>query len=261
MKKTVLILVVLSLTITGLSFQPKKKTINNSKIIVDIWSDVVCPFCLIGKKKIEKAITDLKAENNVILQWHSYQLDPSFPMNHSVTTKEYLVKRKGYPESQVITMQENLVKNGIDYGIDFKFEKAKSFNTFDAHRLIQWAKKLDKSNELKEALMVAFFTRGIDLSVQKNLIQVTYESGLDSTIARQILGSEKFKKDVQDDIKKANSIGVRGVPYFVINGKEIISGAQTDQVFKNALEKALQIAKKELDQTKEGICLPDGECK
>ncbi len=261
MTKAKIILVILSVTIIGLSFQPKKETMNNNKITVDIWSDVICPFCLIGKKKIEKAIAELNAEDKVIVQWHSYQLDPSFPSNSSIPTKEYLVKRKGYPEAQVISMQDNLVKNGEEYGINFQFEKAKYFNTFDAHRLIQWAKTLDKSNELKEALMMAFFTRGIDLSNQDNLIEVAYESGLDSTIAKQILSSEKFKKEVQDDIKKANSIGVLGVPYFVINGKEIISGAQRDQVFKNALEKAFGNSKKELDRTEEGACLPNGECK
>lgn len=235
--------------------------IENEKVKIEIWSDVVCPFCFVGKRKIEQAITKLGAEKQVELGWHSFQLDPTFPLNKSMSTSAYLSERKGYPADQVIAMQQHLEVNGKHYGIDFQFSKALSFNTFDVHRLIQWSKTFNKSNELKEAFMLAFFTNGTDLSKQDNIIAVVEKTGLDGKTAQQILSSEQFKTEVENDIKKAQELGIRGVPFFLINGKEAISGAQDDQVFENTLSSALKNAKPVLNNFENGVCLPNGECK
>ncbi len=123
------------------------------------------------------------------------------------------------------------------YGIDFQFEKALSFNTIDVHRLWQWSKTLGKSSELKEALMKAYFSDGIDLSKEENVIQVVENCGLDKLETESILRSNQFSNEVEEDIYHASQIGVKGVPFFVINNQFAISGAQEDRVFESALMK------------------------
>lgn len=249
-----------------LNTEAKKETtmeatkIENEKVTIEIWSDVVCPFCFVGKRKIEQAIARLGVEQQVELSWHSFQLDPEFPLNKSMSTSAYLSERKGYPADQVTAMQQHLEVNGKNYGIDFQFNKALSFNTFDVHRLIQWSKTFNKSNELKEAFMLAFFTNGLDLSKQENIIAVVEKIGLDGKAAEQILSSQQYKTEVENDIKKAQALGIRGVPFFLINAKEAISGAQDDQVFENALSSALKNAKPIKTNFENGVCLPNGEC-
>lgn len=232
---------------------------NNAQITIDIWSDVVCPFCYVGKKKLEKAITELDASKNVKVVWHSFQLDPSFPVGESMSTTEYLVKRKGYPADQVVVMQDRLESVGAQYGINFQFDKAKSFNTGNIHRLLQWAKKENKADELKEQLMHAYFTEGVDLNDTTNIISVVIKSGLDTISAKAILKGTDYQTEVKNDIVRAKELGIRGVPYFLINGTQVISGAQDDKVFLETLKKALKNSKaNKLPIT--GVCLPNGKC-
>lgn len=258
-------LVVISLTFLMnfvVNAQSKKnETMNTDKIKVEIWSDVVCPFCLVGKKKMEMAILKLNAQSQIDIIWHSFQLDPDFPLDTSMSTTEYLSIRKGYPLQQIEQMQDHLINSGNLYGIDFKFNKAHSFNTFDVHRLLQWSKSFNKSNELKEAFMVAFFTDGIDLSKDANILEIIGVLGLDTTKAKAILASDEYQKDVLEDINLARQLGIRGVPFFLINGKEHISGAQDDSVFEKALASALKNIEKTTPTSTNGICLPSGECK
>ena len=210
-----------------------------NKIKIEIWSDVVCPFCYIGKKKMEQAIAKLNAEDKIEIIWHSFQLDPDFPKDISVPSTKHLSEKKGYPVEQIKGMYNQLANQGKKYGIGFQFEKALSFNTLDAHRLIQWAKIVDKSNELKEAFMLAYFTNGIDLSQQENILKVIEQVGLDTVKAKAILNSDDYTQEVEQDIYQSRQLRIRGVPYFLINENEVISGAQNDKVFENVLSAAL----------------------
>lgn len=230
------------------------------KVTIEIWSDIVCPFCYIGKKKMELAITTLQAEDKVDLIWRSFQLDPDFPMNTSVSTNDYLVQRKGYPKDQVTMMTAQLMDQGKAYGIDYQFDHARSFNTLNAHRMIQWAKNDGKSNELKEALMFSYFTEGVDLSVTNNLMTVIGKVGLDIEKAKQILETNAYTEDVEGDINRSRKLGVRGVPYFLINEEVTISGAQPDKTFENALAAALENLKLSDTNNPEGICTPNEGC-
>lgn len=232
-----------------------------NKVTVEIWSDIVCPFCFLGKKKIERAISELNAEDKVEIVWRSFQLAPDFPMDSSISTNEYLVERKGYPQDQVTQMTAQLVQQGKEYGLDFRFDIARSINTFNAHRLIHWANTKGKANELKEAFMINHFTKGVDLSVPNNLLTVVAEVGLDLTEAKQILASTAYKQEVERDIKLAEQLGITGVPFFIINGKATISGAQSDMVFKNELTAALSNLESSEKGNQGGICVPNEECK
>ncbi len=241
--------------------QSTKKAMQPKKVTIEIWSDIVCPFCFIGKKKMELAIAKLKAEDKVEIIWRSFQLDPDFPMDSSISTNEYLVQRKGYPKEQVSTMTAQLTDQGKEYGINFQFKKARSFNTLNAHRLIQWAKNFGKSNELKEALMLNYFTEGLDLSITNNLMTVLEKVGLDIEKAKQILDSNDYKEAVEHDIFRSQELGIRGVPYFILNDKATISGAQNDSVFENILAAALKNIKPSKNGGQEGVCIPNEECK
>ena len=234
---------------------------SREKIKIEIWSDVVCPFCFIGKRKMEHAVTKLNAEDKVEIIWHSFQLDSNFPKNISVPSTKHLSKKKGYPVEQIRGMYHQLANQGKEYGIDFQFDNALSFNTLDVHRLIQWAKTLNKSNELKEAFMLAYFTNGVDLSQQESILKVLKNVGLDSVKGRAVLNSDDYKQKVEQDIYQSRQLGIRGVPHFLINEKEVISGAQNDSVFENILSAALTKMKPKEITSQEGICLPNGECK
>jgi predicted DsbA family dithiol-disulfide isomerase len=239
----------------------KTETMSSNKIKIEIWSDIVCPFCFVGKKKMEQAITKLNAEDKVEIIWHSFQLDPEFPMNSSIPSYQYLSERKGYPIDQIKSMSAQLAIQGKDYGIDFQFDNSLNFNTIDAHRLLQWAKTLGKANELKEAFMVAHFSNGADLSNKQNILTVVKNTGLDTEKAKQVLDTDAYTQEVEQDIYQSKQLGIRGVPYFLINEKEVISGAQQDGVFESTINAALQNLTPSKIKNKEGICLPNGECK
>jgi predicted DsbA family dithiol-disulfide isomerase len=209
------------------------------KIKIDIWSDFVCPFCYLGKKKIESAVEKVGIAENVEINYHSFLLEPDFPTEFSESNTEYLANRKNYPIEQIKVMQQQLVENGKTYGINFQFSTSLVFNTVKAHRLMQWAKQFDKSEVLKDAIMYAYFTNGIDLSKEENLLDVIENCGLNREEALQVLNSDQFSQEVENDIYTATQIGIKGVPFFVINDKFAISGSQEDRVFENALKQVL----------------------
>lgn len=216
---------------------------STAKIKIEIWSDIVCPFCYIGKKKLEKAIATLGAEDKVEIIWHSFQLDPSFPVNEAHPSMEYLAQHKQIPMAQLQQMTQQLTAQAKAYDIDFKFDKALTFNTLNAHRLIQWAKTLDKATLCKEALIKAYFTDGKNLSEENILLDVIASVGLDKAAAKKVLNSDLYKNEVLADIQAAEKLGINGVPFFTINGNAAISGAQDDRIFEQKLAAALATAK------------------
>lgn len=223
-----------------ISDSSKPTEANSNTIKVEIWSDLVCPFCLIGKKKIELAIRKLKAEKQVEIIWHSYQLDPDFPIGKPISSTDYLVQRKGISKGQLTGMYQQLKQTGSRYGIDFQFEKAISYNTLEAHQIWKWAKQFGKEDAWKEATMKSHFTKGQDLSSRKALLNLVSSIGLDAKSAEKILETKQYLAAVQDDFRMAEKLGINGVPYFYINKKEVISGAEDNAVFENALKKYLK---------------------
>jgi predicted DsbA family dithiol-disulfide isomerase len=202
----------------------------------------------------------MNAQEQVDVVWHSFQLDPDFPMNFSMPVAQYLADKKGIPMDQIISMQDQLAHNGKAYGIDFKFDKPLSFNTLDVHRLIHWSKTVGKPNDLKEAFIVALYTGGVDLSKSENILKVVDNIGLDTAKAKEVLENNEFKIEVEQDIDQFKKMGVRGVPFFLINKERKISGAQDDTIFENTLSTALKNTTKENNSANEDFCLPDGDC-
>ncbi len=203
---------------------------------VEIWSDVMCPFCYIGKNNFEKALEKLPFKNDVEVEWKSFQLDPTLDPKETQNTIQYFKEKKGFPEAQAAQMISQVAQIGKEAGIDFNFEKALITNTFNAHRLLHLAKKHNKSNEMEEALFIAHFIDGKNVADPEVLITLAESLGIETKEAQQAVTSDQLDNEVNQDILEARDNGVSGVPFFVLNGKYAVSGAQPVEVFENALQ-------------------------
>jgi len=205
---------------------------------IEIWSDVVCPFCYIGKRKLEKALDKFPLKDQVEIEWKSFQLNPEEKTNPSINTLEHLAQSKGWSMDQTKEITSNVVEMAKEHGLEFDFEKAKVANTKNAHRLIHFAKKQGKGGEMKERLLKAYFSDGENVDDPNTLIKLEAEIGLNESEIKSMLASNQFDDAVDQDIYESRLIGVRGVPFFVLDRKFGISGAQPDEVFEETLEKA-----------------------
>ncbi len=205
---------------------------------VKIWSDVRCPFCYIGKKKFENALVDFSGKDHVEIEWKSYQLDPTLKTDPNLNTLEYFMKVKNISESQAREMFKGATQMAEEVGLDFNLEGSVLANSFMAHRLIQLAKSKGVDNEAEEALFKAHFTEGKNIDDPKVIEEIATSIGLNSNEVKDMLASEAFSYEVKQDEMEARNIGVRGVPFFVVDDKYAISGAQPSEVFLQTLQKA-----------------------
>ncbi len=205
---------------------------------VKIWSDVRCPFCYIGKKKFENALADFSGKDQVEIEWKSYQLDPTLKTDPNLNTLEYFMKTKNISESQAREMFKGATQMAAEVGLDFNLEASVLANSFMAHRLIQLAKSKGVDNEAEEALFKAHFIEGKNIDDPKVIEEIATSIGINSNEVKDMLASDAFGYEVKQDEMEARNIGVRGVPFFVIDDKYAISGAQPSEVFLQTLQKA-----------------------
>jgi protein disulfide-isomerase len=210
------------------------------KMKVEIWSDVMCPFCYIGKRKFETAINDLSLKDEVEVVWHSFQLNPNLKAQPEKDVYSYLAELKGQTMEWSVGIHDNLTKAAKVIGLDYHFEKAKVANSFDAHRVIQLAKKYNLTDELEERFFKAYFTEGELMSDHDTLIRLATEAGLPKEEVVQVLETDQYAQEVIKDGAEARRLGASGVPFFVMDRKYAVSGAQEPSVFKATLEKALE---------------------
>ncbi|KMQ61592.1 DSBA oxidoreductase [Chryseobacterium angstadtii] len=203
---------------------------------IEIWSDIMCPFCYIGKHNFEQALEKLPFKNEVEVEWKSFQLDPSLDAVKTQNTIEYFKEKKGFPADQAAQMIGQVAQMGKGVGIDFNFEKALIINTFTAHKLLHLAKKYSKSSEMEEALFKAHFIDGKNVGDIDELVTLAENSGIDKEEARQVLTSDGLNYEISQDIQEAKNNGISSVPFFVLNGKYAVSGAQPAEVFADALQ-------------------------
>jgi len=206
-------------------------------IKVDIWSDVACPWCYIGKRRFEAALGDFDGE--VEVEYHSYELAPDTPEDFEGTHKDYLVSR-GFPAEQIDAMDARIIAIGQTLGLDYDYEANKPTRTLLAHELIHYAKARGRQAEMKERLMAAYFERGEHVGRVEDLVAIAEELGFDGADVRRSLESHEYAGDVQIDIAGAQSIGVRGVPFFVFDRKYAVSGAQESGTFLDVLNAVSQ---------------------
>jgi predicted DsbA family dithiol-disulfide isomerase len=200
---------------------------------IEIWSDVVCPWCYIGKRRLERALRDFDQAGDVEITWRSFQLNPDFPAGTAVPTPEYLASRFG-PQAREMTGR--VASLGAGEGLDLRFADSLAVNTFDAHRILHLAAAVGRASDMKEQLLHAHFTDGADLSDPEMLARLAGQAGVSPDRARAVLASDEYADAVRADIETARALGANGVPFFVIDRKYGISGAQPAEVFLRALQ-------------------------
>lgn len=205
---------------------------------VEIWSDVVCPFCYIGKRKFEQALGEFAHRADVQVEWKSFQLMPDFVPVPGESIHASLAKKKGVPEAEGRRMSDYMTDAAKAVGLDYQFDKAIPANTFLAHQLIHFGAHQGRQDATKERLMAAYYLEGRDLNSPDVLVNLAAEIGLDAEAARQALLAGTYANEVRRDEYEAQQIGVQGVPFFVFDNKYAVSGAQPSEVFAEVLGKA-----------------------
>ena len=228
---------------------------------VEIWSDVVCPFCYIGKRKFEKALDGFGAKDKVEIVWRSFQLDPEMTYVPGQSVHEYLGRRKGGSTADGKQMNDAMAAMAKEVGLEYNFDLAIINNTLKAHELLHLAKKVGKQNEMKERLFAAYYTEGKNIGDINTLVQLGQQVGLNSTDIKEALENSIYTAEVRQDQLEAQQVGVRGVPFFVFNDKYAVSGAQPTEVFNQVLDKVWEEEKPVvLSEGGEGFCTTDGVC-
>ncbi|HKU30182.1 MAG TPA: DsbA family oxidoreductase [Arthrobacter sp.] len=209
---------------------------------IEIWSDVACPWCYIGKRRFETALAAFPHRDSVDIKWRSYQLDPSIPEHYEGTELDYLSKRKGMNPAQVSQMFDHVAAQGKGEGLNYRFDNVVVANSFTAHRLIHLAAAHGKQDQAKELLLSGHFEHGKDIGSQEYLSELGQQLGLPEVEVAELFSTDKYAEDVRGDIAEARMLGVTGVPFFVIDRKYGLSGAQPSEVFTQALIQAWQEA-------------------
>ena len=203
-------------------------------IKVDIWSDVQCPWCYIGKRKFEAGVAEFDGE--VEVEYHSFELSPDTPLDFDGNTVDYLSQRKGMPVDEVKKMLTHVSGIAADVGLDYHFDDVHQTNTIKAHELLHFAKSKGRQIDMKERLLKAYFVDGRHVGKIDELADLAAEIGLDRDEAQRALDAGTYTADVKADVAQAQAYGIQGVPFFVIDGKYGVSGAQDSSAFTNMLE-------------------------
>jgi predicted DsbA family dithiol-disulfide isomerase len=233
-----------------------------AKLRVDIWSDIACPWCYVGKRHLEQALATFPHKDDVEVVWRAFELDPSAPKvrDTSQSYVERLAHKYGTPPAQAQVMIDRMVDTAAKDGLEFRFDRIRPGNTFDAHRLLHLAHERGIQDAVKERFLRGYMTEGQAIGDPEALVGLAREAGLDETEVREVLGGERYAAEVRTDQGLARELGISGVPFFVLDGRIGISGAQPAAVLLGALDKAWsELAKPELEPFAEGAtCGPDG---
>ena len=225
---------------------------------VEIWSDIACPWCWVGKRHLEAASAEFDGDVEVV--WRAFELDPSAPRDADpeVENVDRLARKYGVSQAQAQQMIDRMTSVGETVGLDFQFDRAQYTNTFDAHRLLHHAAKSGLQDALKERLFAAYMSQGRDIADHSTLVELAVEVGLDADQAQAALSTDTHAKDVREEEALAAELGVRGVPFFVVGNRYAVSGAQPAHVLREVLDKAAQDAKIEVVAGEAEACGPDG---
>jgi predicted DsbA family dithiol-disulfide isomerase len=236
---------------------------------IEVWSDFVCPFCYIGKRRLEMALNDFEHKEEVEVVFKSFELDPQSKKKFDESIHEIIAKKYGMPVEQAKGMNNQIVAQAKEIGLNYNFDDMKPTNTFDAHRLAHYAKTEGKMNELSERILKAYFVESKDISDYEVLTKLAEEVGLNRAEALESLETGKYVAEVRKDEEEASKLNITGVPYFVFNGKYAVSGAQPIEVFLRTLKEvkneeisgSIQSSENAIDDKKSvsGKCA-DGKC-
>jgi predicted DsbA family dithiol-disulfide isomerase len=209
-------------------------------LAVDIWSDVACPWCWVGKRRFEKAVEAFPHRDELRVTWHSFELDPSAPpiVDTSRTYAERLARKYGTSIDRAGAMIRQMTNTGLDEGLEFHFEKIRPGNTFDAHRLIHFAGARNRGDAARDRLFRAYFGEGSPIGDRETLIDLAGDIDLDRDEVRGALAGDAYAREVRDDEARAHELGIHGVPFFVFGGRYGVSGAQLPDVLRDVLTRS-----------------------
>ena len=210
-----------------------------TKMKVEVWSDVMCPFCYLGKRRFATALAQFPQRDDVEVIWKSFQLNPSLETNPDISVNQYLAQEKGLDVRVAEQMNDRVARMSRQDGPIYNFDDVVVANTFDAHRLIHFAKDHHRQDEAAECLFSAYFTEGRNVDNRATLIELGQEIGLDPDAVSAMLDTDAYIAEVNADIDEARQLGISGVPFFVFDRKYVVSGAQESSVFEQALERSV----------------------
>lgn len=242
-----------------------KANMDTVKMKIEIWSDVMCPFCYIGKRKFENALAQFSDKNYIEVEWKSFELNPNLKTDTTKTLAKYLAEQKRLPMEQVNQMINHASNMAKQVGLDYKLETVIVANSFNAHRFTHYAKSKDKQLEAEEVLFKAYFILNKNTDDISVLMTLGTEIGLNANELKAVLESNQFANEVRADENEAVNLGIQGVPFFVFNRKSAVSGAQDESVFLNALQKNYAEFRtnnpiQKFDIIEGAVCKPDGNC-
>jgi predicted DsbA family dithiol-disulfide isomerase len=229
---------------------------------VEIWSDVVCPWCYIGKRRFEGALARFAHRDQVEVVWRSFELDPKAPRQHTGDMVSLLASKYGRSPAQAQSMLDQVTATAAKDGLKFDLAASRGGNTFDAHRVLHLAAEHGLQGAAKERFLAAYFTEGRSIGDRDTITALATEVGLDATETRSVLESDRFATEVRNDERDASRLGVQGVPFFVMDRKFGVSGAQPVEALLQALEQAWgasQAKQADVPAGDAGVC-DDGEC-
>ncbi|MFC6713092.1 DsbA family oxidoreductase [Branchiibius cervicis] len=226
---------------------------------IDIWSDIACPWCFIGKRRFEKALATFAHRDDVEIHWHSYQLDPALPERYDGSEVDYLVASKGMPRENVEQMISMVGAQAAEEGLHYDFDHLVVANSLPGHHLLHLAARRGVADQVKEALLSAHFEKGQDIGDDHVLIAIGEAHGLSASDVREALTDPELTAEIGQDFAQARAYGISGVPFFVLDEKYGVSGAQPPEVFSRALEQAWRDAHPLVVAEPVGpICGPEG---
>ncbi|HLS38254.1 MAG TPA: DsbA family oxidoreductase [Sphingobacterium bovisgrunnientis] len=205
---------------------------------IEIWSDVMCPFCYIGKRRFEKSLENTSLKDKIDIEWKSFQLNPGMQTDTSININEYLAQHKGMPLEQAKALNAQVTQMAKEEGLVYNFDKSVVANSFKAHVLTHFAKQFGRQDEVEELLFQSYFTEGKNIDDIELLKDIAKQVGLDAVAYQKVVVDGSLDDEVKMDIHEARQIGVQGVPFFVYDRKYAVSGAQPVELFIQTLEKA-----------------------
>ena len=209
---------------------------------VEIWSDIACPWCAVGKRRFEKALASFDRRDELTITWRSFELDPEAPHEHPGSRDEHLAGKYGMSVEQARAMHEQMTETAAGEGLDFRFDIARAGNTFDAHRITHLAKAHGLQDEMNERLLTAHFTEGALVSDHETLRRLALEAGLPEDEVAATLATDRYAGDVRADESTARSLGIGAVPTFVVDRRLGVSGAQPPEILGQLLARGLEPA-------------------
>ena len=209
-----------------------------TKMTIEIWSDVMCPFCYLGKRRFTDALAHYAKRDEVDVVWRSFQLNPSLKTDPSLGVSAYLAREKGIDIRRAKQLNDHLTLVGQREGLAYDFDRVVVANTFDAHRLIHLAREAAKEDAAVERLFAAYFSEGKNVDDHTVLAALGADIGLDPRSVLEMLASNRYAEEVRADIREAQLLGIDGVPFFVFDRKYAVSGAQDTSVFLRTLERS-----------------------